>query len=183
MRTAEKQIFKIPNLLSILRIALIPVFAWAYLYSGGSLLPGAILAVSGITDMLDGFIARRFNMITELGKVLDPVADKLTQFVIFLCLSVRYPLFGVLFLVFFIKEILMLAGGVILYRRHIRPGAAKWFGKLATCFFYLSSLLIVFVPLLDERYINMLIIINLALFLFALVRYIPVFFTLKKAGL
>ena len=79
----KKEIFTIPNLLSLFRLALLPVYVYIYLNATQTyqyVAAGAIMAVSCLTDMIDGRIARRFNMISTLGKILDPVADKITQF-------------------------------------------------------------------------------------------------------
>ncbi|MCI8623989.1 MAG: CDP-alcohol phosphatidyltransferase family protein [Provencibacterium sp.] len=183
MRNVPGQLFSIPNLLSMARIAIIPLFIWTYLETGpgGSyLLSSALLIASGLTDMLDGLIARRFNQITDLGKILDPVADKLTQLAILVCLTLRHPHFIFLFLIFALKELLMLTGGLLLLRRHIHPGSAKWFGKIATCFFYISMILVVLFPRLPPQVVDGIVLINLLLSVFALLMYIPVFFMLKK---
>ena len=88
----KKEILTVPNLLSLFRLALIPVYISAYLRAQTGqdhALAAGILAVSCLTDLLDGIIARRFHMISHVGKVLDPLADKLTQLALFLCLSTR----------------------------------------------------------------------------------------------
>ncbi|TCL41082.1 CDP-alcohol phosphatidyltransferase family protein [Harryflintia acetispora] len=182
MRGPYSQLKSIPNILSLVRILLIPFFLWAFLWKRSYLLSSGLLIVSGLSDLCDGYIARRFNMVTELGKVLDPVADKLTQLAILFCLSLRYPVFLAALAVFAVKELLMLTGGILLFRKRIHPGSAKWFGKLATFFFYLSTIVIVLIPTLDERVVNTVVLLNILLLLFALARYIPIFFSLKKGG-
>jgi cardiolipin synthase len=90
----KKEIMTIPNLLSLFRIALIPVYMLIYLNASQSshyFISAAILAVSCLTDLIDGKIARHFNMISTIGKILDPLADKATQFTLIICLTVRYP--------------------------------------------------------------------------------------------
>lgn len=153
MKALVKDLFKgcltIPNLLSVIRIALIPVFAILYL-NGDKVLAASILFVSGLTDLFDGKIARKFNQISALGKILDPVADKLTQItvaVIFFILfrqseDLMMNIFGWIFLVFLIKEAVMLVGGLIMLSLGIRPGAAEIYGKLATVVFYSAMTLI-----------------------------------------
>ena len=92
----KKDIFSIPNILSFIRILLIPIFVWLYVTAGTSgeyYLAAAVVVASGITDFLDGQIARRCNMITEFGKFLDPLADKLTQGTLFLCIAINYMAF------------------------------------------------------------------------------------------
>ena len=90
----KKDVFTIPNMLSLFRLSLIPVYVSIYLNARTDrdyLLAGSILAVSCLTDLVDGYIARKFNQISNLGKLLDPFADKLTQLTLVICLSIRYP--------------------------------------------------------------------------------------------
>lgn len=145
-----KGCFTIPNLLSVIRIALIPVFAVMYL-NGNQLLAIAILAVSGLTDLFDGKIARKFNQVSALGKILDPVADKLTQITIAIILFISFRkaenttinAFGWVFLVFLVKEVVMVLGGLVMLLMNIRPGAAEMPGKVATFTFYGVMILII----------------------------------------
>lgn len=88
----ENKILTIPNLLSAFRLLLIPVFIWTYCFRSEYLLTAGLLLLSGLTDMADGFIARRFHMVSNLGKMLDPVADKLTQGAMLVCLVTRFPM-------------------------------------------------------------------------------------------
>ena len=109
-RTGEDRIWTIPNILSIFRMVLIPVFVWTYCGLKNDLATALVLLLSGISDTADGIIARRFNMITTLGKAIDPVADKLTQIAMLLCLLTRFPSLIILFALLLIKEI---TGGVM----------------------------------------------------------------------
>lgn len=174
------QLKSIPNLLSLLRLLLIPVFLYAYL-SEYPVISSVILIVSGLTDLLDGWIARHFHMVTDVGKILDPVADKLTQFAILLCIVVTYPLAGLLVAVFAVKELMMMAGGIVLLKRGVQPLSSKWFGKLATAFFYVSMICVVLFPL-PVRIVNVAILINVLLLTFSLSMYILVFRTLKRGS-
>ena len=135
--TNASRVLTVPNAMSVLRILLAPIFAAFYLKGH---LPAAVitLAASGVTDMLDGLIARRFNQITDLGKMLDPLADKLTQGVVALCIAIRFPSIRPLLLLFILKELLMLGCALVLLKKHKRPCAAKWYGKVATVMFYVS---------------------------------------------
>ncbi len=150
MKDLFKGCLTIPNLLSVIRIALIPVFAVMYL-QGNQILAIIILAVSGLTDLFDGKIARRFNQVSALGKILDPVADKLTQItiavILFICFrnssSSMINAFGWVFLVFLIKEGIMVVGGLVMLLLNIRPGAAEMPGKVATCTFYGVMILVI----------------------------------------
>ena len=133
----------IPNLLSIIRIALIPVFA--VLFNDGNYLWAVIvLAISGLTDFFDGKIARKFNQISALGKLLDPIADKLSQITIAIMFYITFSnssdetvkTFSWIFLVFLIKEAVMVVGGAIMIMFGLKPVAAELPGKIATFAFY-----------------------------------------------
>lgn len=144
----------IPNLLSLIRIALIPVFA--VLFNDGNYLWAVIvLAISGLTDFFDGKIARAFNQISALGKLLDPIADKLSQITIAIVFYIAFKessdetvrTFSWIFLVFLIKEAVMVVGGAIMIMLGIKPGAAEMPGKIATFAFYsIMCLIMVFGP-------------------------------------
>lgn len=140
----------IPNLLSVIRIILVPVFA--VLFTNGHQVAALIvLAVSGLTDLFDGKIARRFNQVSELGKILDPVADKITQLTIAVMLLILFrraentliQAFGWVFIVFLAKEGIMIVGGLVMLLLGIKPGAAELPGKVATMLFYCSMILII----------------------------------------
>lgn len=150
MKDLFKGCWTIPNLLSFIRILLIPVFAYLY-YNDMKIEAVAVLAASGLSDMFDGKIARRFNQISALGKILDPVADKLTQITIAVMLLIDFKsadnkminAFGWVFLVFLIKEGVMIIGGLVMLLMNIRPGAAEIYGKVATTVFYVGMTLII----------------------------------------
>ena len=137
-------VWTIPNLLSFIRILLIPVFAYLF-YKGQLVWAVVVLALSGLSDLFDGKIARRFNQVSELGKMLDPIADKLTQATIAVMLFFTFlnaqnrtlHLFAWVFLLFIIKELVMLIGGALMLHFGLRPGAAEIYGKAATMAFYL----------------------------------------------
>jgi cardiolipin synthase len=150
MKDLFKGCWTIPNLLSVIRILLIPVFAYLF-YNDEKITAVIVLAISGLTDTMDGQIARKFNQISALGKVLDPVADKLTQITIAVMLlldfkSAANPIINALgwvFLVFLIKEGVMIVGGLIMLLLNIRPGAAEFWGKAATLVFYVGMVAII----------------------------------------
>lgn len=140
-RTGEDRIWTIPNMLSIFRMLLIPVFVWTYCGLKNDIATALVLLLSGISDTADGVIARKFNMITTFGKAIDPVADKLTQIAMLLCLLTRFPNLIILFVLLLIKE---LTGGImslfILKRRKlVLP--ADWHGKVTTFLLYATMLL------------------------------------------
>ncbi|WP_308567718.1 CDP-alcohol phosphatidyltransferase family protein [uncultured Eubacterium sp.] len=136
----------IPNWLCILRIALIPVFS--ILFIKESYVAAFILMIlAAATDAIDGKIARKFNMVSNLGKILDPIADKLSQIAIVIILIVKFwsfegPLKYLLFL-FIIKELIMVVAGVILLAMGMRPVAAEMWGKVATTVFYIFMIAII----------------------------------------
>lgn len=139
---SRNQNWTIPNLLSVLRILVIGPFVYFFLHD--NLLWAVLMLIfSGLSDMFDGMIARKFNQITELGKMLDPLADKLTQGTIAICLAVKHPILIPILLVFFFKELGMLIGGCILLKKKKRPCAAKWYGKVGTVMFYISAVVVV----------------------------------------
>ena len=143
-------VWTVPNLLSFIRILLIPVFAYLF-YKGELIWAVAVLALSGLSDFFDGKIARRFNQISELGKILDPIADKLTQATIAVMLFITFfkaenrtlHLFAWVFLLFIVKELVMLVGGALMIHFGLRPGAAEIYGKAATMTFYIVMIAII----------------------------------------
>lgn len=134
----------IPNWLCFIRIALIPVFT-ALFVKEQYIAAFITMIVAALTDVFDGKIARKFNMVSNLGKILDPIADKLSQIAIVIILLVKFwdgPLKYVLFL-FIFKELLMVIGGGILMAKGMRPVAAEVWGKLATVVFYTFMITII----------------------------------------
>ena len=150
MKDLFKGCWTIPNLLSLIRVFIVPVFAVFFL-KGEYGWAVAMLAISGLSDFFDGKIARRFNQISALGKILDPVADKLTQItlagLLFLAFNkaqdATLKAFSWVFLVFIVKEAVMVIGGAIMLALGIRPGAAEIYGKVATFAFYAVMIFIV----------------------------------------
>ncbi len=149
-----KELFKgcwtIPNLISFIRILLVPLFA--YLFMQGDFVPAVIvLALSGLSDCVDGKIARKFNQISALGKMLDPLADKLTQITLAVLLFLTFnkaddtmlKAFSWVFLVFIGKEFIMVLGSVIMLAVGLRPCAAEIYGKVATLAFYVVMVFII----------------------------------------
>lgn len=134
----------IPNWLSFLRIALIPVFTVLFIKEY-YIIAFATMILAALTDLIDGKIARKYNMISNLGKILDPIADKLSQIAIVIILLIKFwngPLKYVLFL-FIFKELMMVIGGAILMAKGMRPVAAEFWGKLATTVFYIFMIAII----------------------------------------
>ncbi|MDE7053346.1 MAG: CDP-alcohol phosphatidyltransferase family protein [Oscillospiraceae bacterium] len=131
-----KRIVTVPNLLSAFRILLIPVIVWLYCGRADYPLAACVLVLSGMTDVADGFIARRFHMVSDLGKVLDPIADKLTQTAMLGCLLTRFDTVWWLLGVLVAKETAMAVMGLLVIRRTGGVYSAAWHGKLAACVLY-----------------------------------------------
>ena len=135
-KITKKQVFSIPNIMSMFRLALIPLIVWLYIGKENPMLTAATVIISGLTDVIDGFIARRFNMVKDVGKALDPFADKLTQIALLACLVSRFPLlmFPLCFMV--VKEGVSLALRSIIYKRTGEVRCALWHGKANTVLLY-----------------------------------------------
>ena len=140
-RLTPSQIFSIPNILSFFRIALIPIIIWAYCTLKNYSLTLSLIILSGVTDIVDGFIARRFNMITDFGKALDPLADKLTQGAIMVCLISRFPLMWLPLILLAVKETSSFVLRLIIFARTETVYGARWHGKLATVMIYAAMAL------------------------------------------
>lgn len=136
---SRKDLFTIPNLMGYFRIILIPIFMAVYIGADSRadyIVAAVILGISGLTDCFDGKVARHFNMITEWGKVLDPVADKLTQAAVFISLSFRYPTMRYLVILFVVKEMFMGIMGAVMLKKGSMMDGARWYGKLCTAVLY-----------------------------------------------
>ena len=151
---ARNEVFTIPNVMTFLRIILIPVFMFFFLTSKDKpdrmWVAIGILVLSGISDILDGFIARKFNMVSDLGIALDPIADKLTQFAIMLCLVFRFPNMLVPLLLIVIKEVVTGIFALLTIRKTGLIKGARWYGKLTTVLLYIMMGLHLIWPLLHR---------------------------------
>ena len=145
----KKDLFTIPNMLSFFRLLLIPVYVIIYLNAtmpAHYFTAAAILAVSCTTDLIDGQIARRFNMISTVGKFLDPLADKATQFTLTLCLAIRHPILWTLAALFVLKEGFQLIAGILTFRNGKMLTGALLTGKICTAILFVSLILMVLLP-------------------------------------
>ena len=152
---SKREIFSIPNLMSYFRIFLIPFLVWRILVANTTRdywIVAVLVGISGLTDLLDGKVARKFDMVTELGKALDPIADKLTLGAIIFCLVVKNPIVWIIVILYIIKEGYMGIMGLLLLKRNGRKlDGAKWYGKVCNpiiqpfyilCCFFLCCFLI-----------------------------------------
>ena len=135
------KILTVPNLLSLIRICLIPLFVWLYLGKDDVIGTAIVLVASGLTDAMDGFIARHFNMVSDFGKALDPFADKLTQFAMLCCLVVRFPRMIWLIVVLCVKEIFVAFSHISVIQKTDLVLGAAWHGKITTILLYIVMIL------------------------------------------
>ena len=170
----KKEVFTIPNFLSLFRLLLIPVYMSIYLHAESSsdyILAGGILAISCLTDLLDGKIARSCNMISTVGKVLDPIADKATQFTLTYSLALHYPVLWSVMAVFIVKELFQMIAGIIHLRKgKILPGALIE-GKICTTVFFISLIALVLMPNISKAAVGLISLINVIFLLISFIGY------------
>ena len=179
----KKEIFTIPNILSLFRLALIPVYVLIYLNAkepGHYFISAGILAVSCLTDLIDGKIARKFNMISTLGKILDPLADKLTQFTLIWCLAVRYQALQYLFALFLVKESFQAIAGMVKLRKGELLAGALISGKVCTTVLFTSLIVLVLIPTLEVTTVNAIAMVDAVFMLIAFIDYIRAYFGKHK---
>lgn len=174
----KKEIFTIPNFMSLFRLLLIPVYVYIYLNAkqpSDYWLAGGILIVSSLTDMLDGIIARKFNMISRLGKILDPIADKATQGILMICLSIYYSNMRILLAFFLIKEGFMAIMGIINLSKGRMLGKAKMSGKVCTVVLFTCMILLILFPDMPSKGVNSLIIVSGFFMIVSLMSYVSTY--------
>ena len=167
----------IPNILTIVRFILIPLFALSLL-NGQYIAAACIFIAAGLTDVLDGYIARRYDMITSWGKLADPAADKFMVITALTVLTIQGKIHIAVIVIMVAKEIMMGIGSLIIYRNNRRIQSAGWFGKLATVVFYCAIVLII----LGSPYAGTLISLAVAAALFAFARYLMIYVSLSRGG-
>lgn len=168
----KEQILTIPNLLSLIRLLLIPVILWLYLVKAEYVLAVAVIVLSGATDILDGYIARHYNMVSDLGKIIDPLADKLTQFSMIFCLYNRYRGIRYLLALFVVKEAIMAWFGWLAIRKKDSVNSAQWFGKATTVALYATMVILFLFPTIPAQYANGLFVLCGSLILLSLIKYL-----------
>ena len=174
----KKDVFTIPNMLSLFRLILIPVYVSIYLNACEAkdyFIAGTILAVSCLTDMIDGQIARRFNLISNVGKVLDPVADKATQLALVICLSIRYPVLKWVLGMFLTKEFTQAFIAFAKFRQGKALSGSLLAGKVCTTVLFISLTLLVLMPNVDVRIVNALAITDFVCLAYAFICYVFAF--------
>ncbi|MBO4947309.1 MAG: CDP-alcohol phosphatidyltransferase family protein [Lachnospiraceae bacterium] len=182
----ENRIITIPNILSIFRILLLPLFVYLYLHAETTwefLRAAIVLAVSALTDLADGKIARRFNMISKLGKILDPIADKLTHITIAFCLCWQIPQMIYVFVLLLVKELSMMFMALYgTFRKNKKIwDSAQWYGKVCTTIVFVIFIVLALFPQIPTPVINTLLFICSFSLLGSLVMYIRMFWLLNSS--
>ena len=179
----KKELFTIPNLLSLFRLALIPVYIALYLNAEETadyVAAAAVLAVSCLTDAVDGKIARKFNMISNVGKLLDPAADKMTQLALTICLARKYPILNPVLCLFVVKEAFQLIAVIVaLCRGKVLPGALMA-GKVCTTVLFISFITLVMFPDMPELAVDGIALLNGVFLMISFVSYILAYFGKNK---
>lgn len=161
-KISKSELFALPNILCYLRLLLIPLFMILYIKAETKdqyYFAGFVVLLASFTDFLDGFIARKFNMITEFGKLLDPLADKLMQAALILVLILEIDYMYLLALVFIIKELIMTIAAYVFVKKGKKLDGSKWFGKVSTTIFYVTMLILIVLPSLNKSVTSLLMII------------------------
>lgn len=168
----KDQIFTIPNILSFIRLLMIPVIVWLYGEKQNYLAATAMIILSGLTDVADGVIARKWNLVSDLGKILDPIADKLTQAALIYCLVAKYDWMFPLLILFAVKEIIMGISGLIVIKKKDVVNSAQWFGKLGTLVLYAVMSILFLFPGIPVIAADVMILVCAAAILLSLVKYL-----------
>lgn len=169
----------IPNIISCIRIMLVPLFVYFYI-SGSIGMAAVVLIGCALSDVLDGMIARRFNMVTDLGKILDPVADKLIQAAMMLCLALKMPQLWLLLGLHVFRELVLSAMGLYVMRVTGLVCSARWYGKLCTAVIYGSMLILLAVPGVPEKLAAALVFICAGLIVMCLFLYFSAYLRLLR---
>jgi len=179
----KKEVFTIPNFLSLFRLVLIPVYMYLYLNATTAahyIAAGAVLALSCLTDLVDGKIARKYNMVSTLGIILDPVADKATQATLLICLSLKYPVLYPVLCLLLIKESFQLIAGVAAYLKGKMLPGALLIGKICTAVLFISLILMVLFPDIPEGMVDLIAVVDACFLAASFVGYICAYFGKNK---
>ena len=165
------KVFTVPNILSILRLLIIPMIVYCYKVSKNYYFAAGLVIFSGLTDIADGYIARHFDMGSNLGKILDPVADKATQIAIIYCLSIRFPKMWYLIVIIIVKELVQGTFGYVTLKKHDKVHSSKWYGKISTVCLYTMAFILFFFSSIDGPIVDAMIVFNIVLLILALIMY------------
>lgn len=179
IRNWKKEIFTIPNYLSLFRLALIPVYVQLYLRAETGreyAVAAGVMAFSCLTDIVDGKIARQYHMISHVGKILDPLADKLTQLALILCLSSRYLLLYPVLALFVVKELFQLFAVIFNFRQGKALPGALMAGKVCTTVLFTSLIALVLFPQIPAAAVDLVILCDGVFLLFSFSSYVQAYY-------
>lgn len=183
----SKDLMTIPNAISFIRILMITPFVAFFIaakFITGNYIPSiVIIALSGISDLFDGMIARKFHQESELGKVLDPLADKLTLIAVGVCLIFIEPYVLPLMVIMVLKDVLMIIGGTIVINKGVIPPKSSWYGKASTFMFYISVGMVVLMEIFNyhnETLSLSVLSATAGMMVFSLINYAIIFFKIQK---
>lgn len=167
----------IPNILSLLRIVMVVafVFVFFYDYPDNCILSAVIYMTACLTDVADGYLARKYGWTTRLGRVLDPMADKLFQMTLLVCFGIKQLLSFWIILPFILKELTQLYLGFLMIKRRNVVVKSKWYGKAVMflmCFAAAAALICTGYGLQIRLYVNISYAVLLILALVAMLLYI-----------
>ena len=178
----SKDLMTIPNAISFIRILLITPFV-AFFIERMYVAAAITVGISGLSDLFDGMIARKFHQESELGKVLDPLADKLTLIAVGICLIFIEPYVLPLMIIMVAKDILMIIGGTIVINQGVIPPKSSWYGKVSTFMFYISVGMVVLMAIFGyvNKPLSMTVLgVTAGMMIFSLVNYAIIFFKIQK---
>lgn len=181
-RRYKGQFFKLPNILCYFRILLIPVYLTVYFNAGDNspMAAAIILGVAALTDFTDGKIARKFNMQTEWGKLLDPIADKLLQIAVVVSLTFRFIMMRYLLILLLVKEAFMAITGFLLMRKGRQMDTPQWYGRFNTFYLFLTMIILLACGNLTYFYSGLIICFCFAVTLFSFVCYIVFYIRMSR---
>lgn len=175
----KKEILTIPNLLSLLRLILLPVYVPAYLRAETErqyFMAGSIMILSCLTDLLDGRIARKHNMISNVGKILDPIADKATQFVLIVCFCARYRVMKPVLVLFVVKEAFQLIACVLALNAGKALPGALIAGKICTAVLFASLIFLILFSNLSPQLVNFIAAVDAIFLAISFISYVMAYY-------
>ena len=170
-----KEYFSIPNIMGYFRLILAAVYVWLFVNAlhGGAYWPViVVILISGLTDFFDGKIARKFNMVTKWGKILDPIADKVTLGAIIVSLALKYKIVIVLLGLYIVKEGFMGIVGLISIKKNMEIQGAMWYGKVCTFVTYFVFIILLIFPKMPRLWVDIIIIADMVLMAFTMIMYV-----------
>lgn len=176
----KEQIFTIPNILSLIRLLIIPAIVFLYCVKHLYAEAVALIIFSGFTDIADGIIARRFGMVSDFGKILDPIADKLTQITVIFCIATRVNAMWLLVSMFILKELVMLYMGMVAIKKLDSVSGAKWYGKANTVILYIAMISFILFPEMNHTLVYAVVAVSAVSLVISLALYVRFYYMLFK---